>query len=226
MRVRIVTHVTSKILYIMANLVSFLVINATLNGGFYSYGLAWVNWSKLENQFMYDYIRDNALPRPGESLLPTFGMCDVLLSSLDNRHLTRNPIQVICEYKTHVLYHYVLMLLWFAIVFGIVISVIGCLQHMIYLLSLGCTNCSLDMGAKKLMEALALREKEYLHRIRRKKPDLFEQVVNKLMMMKLNKFVGRDVASDCPLETPTMCPGLRKRAVNQHMLNEDMNLLG
>lgn len=71
------------------------------------------------------------LPKPGNALLPTFGFCEVHESAKDIKTAVINEYRFVCEISQHVLYQYVLILLWFAMIFGIVVSVIGLLAKFI-----------------------------------------------------------------------------------------------
>ena len=42
-----------------------------------------------------------------------------------------NKHKFICEYSQHVLYHYVLIVLWFLLVFGTFVSVAGLVLHLL-----------------------------------------------------------------------------------------------
>jgi len=56
MRGRIVGNFVVKILYIIANVAAFLIVDGILNGDYRTYGLTWMSWSKLPNSMAYDYM--------------------------------------------------------------------------------------------------------------------------------------------------------------------------
>ena len=70
-------------------------------------------------------------PKPGNALLPTFGFCEVHESAKDIKTAVINEYRFVCEISQHVLYQYVLILLWFAMIFGIVVSIIGLLAKFV-----------------------------------------------------------------------------------------------
>ena len=63
----------------------------------------------------------------GNLLLPPFGYCEVFESAKDIKLKVGNQHKFICEISQHVLYQYCLIVLWFALIVGVLISVIGIL---------------------------------------------------------------------------------------------------
>lgn len=63
--VRPCLNIVVKILYICANFISFLALDNVLNGEFMRYGKRWIDWSKLENTIMHDYMGSRDFPKPG-----------------------------------------------------------------------------------------------------------------------------------------------------------------
>jgi len=208
MRIRIVIHVLVKILYIIANVASFMIINNTFYGEFSSYGKRWLDWSNMGDD-QFDYTKSRAMSKPGERMLPTFGLCDVLEGARDERHMINNEHRVVCEYSTNVLYHYVLILLWFLLIIGTVISVIGLIFHIVSLVLIKFG----DFANKKWMQkdlGLSLREKQYLDIIRKKAPILHQKVIDELMQERLGTKDGE--TPDATSEKAPMYPeGLRQR---------------
>ena len=74
-------------------------------------------------------LRDVA--KPGNVLMPAMGYCDVTEASRDVRNTRVNFHKVLCEISPHVLYQYVLLVFWFMIMIGIVVSVIGVLATLL-----------------------------------------------------------------------------------------------
>jgi len=180
MRGRICSNICIKILYIVVNVGCFLFLDSILNGGFVSYGFAWTSWSKLDNAMAYDYMGQRHSPKPGNALLPTFGFCEVHESSKDIKTTVINKYKFVCEISQHILYHYVFILVWFAMVFGIVISIIGLIAKLVdHVITI---TCFLKGGspARRMYERLTLRECEYLEFIRRKDKPLYNRVIQKL----------------------------------------------
>ena len=69
-------------------------------------------------------------PKPGNVLLPTFALCDVNEISQDVRMVYFNQHRFVCELSQHVLYHYVFIITWFCMIFGIILSLVGLLMHL------------------------------------------------------------------------------------------------
>lgn len=80
--------------------------------------------------FVYSPGKRN-YPKPGNELLPTFGFCEVFETAKDVLNTKINRHKIVCELSQHILYQYVFIILWFAMVFGIVVSVIGLLVQII-----------------------------------------------------------------------------------------------
>lgn len=66
-----------------------------------------------------------SFPKPGNYLLPSFALCDVYEGAMDVKVTLTNDHTVICELSQHVIYQYILILIWWAMVFGICVSVLG-----------------------------------------------------------------------------------------------------
>ena len=175
MTLRVVFNILIKVLYIVANLVAFLGLDNLLNGEFVSYGSKWVSWAKLDNAVAYDYMGKYDQPKPGNVLLPPFGYCEMYESSKDIKHSTANKHKLICELSQNILYQYSLVIVWFAIVFGIVISVIGLILLLVSY-AVNMFGAKDNYGGKKI-RSLTLREREYLEFIQKKNPILYREVL-------------------------------------------------
>lgn len=177
MRMRILGNIIVKILYIVCNVVTFLALDGILNGNFVSYGSMWINWAKLDNQMAYDYMGMRLSPKPGNALLPTFGFCEIHESAKDIKTQYINKFKFICEISQFVLYQYVFIVIWFAMVGGIVFSIIGLLTKLIDHLTV--ITCFLKGGthARRMYSTLTLREYEYLEYMRRMNIPLYNEVV-------------------------------------------------
>jgi len=77
MRVRFVANFIIKVLYVVCNVTAFYILNAVLDSRFTTYGTAWIAWSRLNITHRYDFDM-RALPTPGNQMLPSFGMCDLV----------------------------------------------------------------------------------------------------------------------------------------------------
>ena len=70
-------------------------------------------------------------PKPGNVLLPSFAFCEVQESARDIKIQVINKYKVVCELSQHILYQYVFFIVWFAMVFGIVVSILGLFAKLI-----------------------------------------------------------------------------------------------
>ncbi|XP_066911136.1 uncharacterized protein [Clytia hemisphaerica] len=121
----VICNIIIKILYIAVNVGVFLCLDYILNNKFRYYGNDWLEWGKLDNPVQHDYTsRLRNFPTPGNQLLPSFGYCEVANSAKDIKESTGNYHKVVCEISQHVLYQYTLLVLWVAILCGIIISVL------------------------------------------------------------------------------------------------------
>lgn len=66
LRIRVICNIGIKILYLSANLITFLVLNSLLNHEYISYGSKWVSWTRLDNSKAFDYLGMRDLPKPGK----------------------------------------------------------------------------------------------------------------------------------------------------------------
>ena len=188
MRIRIIANIAIKICYLVVNIIAFIVTNELLNGDFKSYGQKWVDWSKLRNEESYDYTQSRQMIKPGEVLLPTFGICDVLDLGKDVKHTILNRHRLVCEIPQNVLYQYVLMLLWFLYIFGMLVSSIGLVMKIVdHIIT---ADCFLSQGsqAKKVYQSLTLREREYLEYIRKKNMTIYGNLIRKLKEERLDSY--------------------------------------
>jgi len=164
----------SKILYIIANVLVFVLTDRVLNGGFQSYGIAYSKWASLNNTMAYDYMGRRGSPKPANVLLPSFLLCDVHEGAADIKHKVINQHTLICELSQHIVYQYIFLLLWWGMVFGIVVSVLGLFLLFIdYAFTMIGIRKSLDMPGSS---GLCIRECEYLDYIRKKDLTLFGNV--------------------------------------------------
>jgi hypothetical protein len=187
MRYRVVMNIFVRILYLLANLIAFLGTNTLLNGDYIGYGKSMMNWASLRNYEAHDHsLKVRVTAKPGNILLPTMGYCDVQEASRDVRNTRINYHKLLCEISPHVLYQYVLLVFWFLLVVGIILSVFGIFSaicgHLI--------NFFFFMNAKDhsraLYKRLTVREIDYLEYIRRKNLTLYSGVLEKLRDSRLN----------------------------------------
>ena len=79
MRVKVIINYIIKIGYILSNLSSFFLVNEIFNGRFVDYGFSWSIWNSMGNEIAYDYMGITQRPRPGNIVMPTFGICEVII---------------------------------------------------------------------------------------------------------------------------------------------------
>ena len=169
-------NVVVKALYVGSNLISLLLLDNVLNGEYIEYGIRWFEWSKLPHAIMYDYMGMRDFPKPGNRLLPPFGYCEFYESARDIKQTKSNKIKLVCEISQHVLFQYCLLLLWCAIVAGIVISLLGLVHQTGTYLSYLAT-----VKTRRYRRAgVTLRQAEYLTYIRSRDRDMYGEIVQKL----------------------------------------------
>ena len=65
------------------------------------------------------------MKKPVYSFLPPFGYCEFEENFRDIRDTYISKHKVICEVSSHIYYQYIFLFTWYAMVFGIVISVVS-----------------------------------------------------------------------------------------------------
>lgn len=190
MRMRLIGNIFVKLCYVLSNIVVFITTDAVINGDFRGYGSKYVKWGQQGNEKSYDYTSRLTRFRAGDTLLPTFGICEVLELAKDVKHHLYNEHRFVCEISQNVLYQYVLIVLWFLFILGIAISCIGLIMQLASHLVI---TCFLTQGsqARKVYEVLTLRECEYLEFMRRKDLAVYGKVIRKLKEERLDKY-GND----------------------------------
>jgi len=180
MRLRLIGNVVVKVLYIVVNVVAFVATDSLLLGGFQDYGNAWLSWANLSNFLAYDYTsgRKTQGPKPGNTLLPSYGLCEVHESSQDIKQIHKNKYKFVCEISQHVLYQYAFIIIWFAMVAGIIIAIVGLIIHLVdHIITALCFLRGSGEGGRKMYKKLCLRECQYLEYIRRKNMPLYGNVL-------------------------------------------------
>lgn len=177
LRMRVIVNIFIKILYLVVNVFALLATDRILDGNFLAFGAKWVEWSKLPSNIAHDHsMRDRHTVKPANLLLPAMGFCDIHEATRDQRNTHINQHKFICEISPHVLYQYVLMILWFLIIIGLLISILG-LLHMLFniVCSVACFQ-TYDGRSRKLFKQITLREIDYLEYIRRKNLPMYGEV--------------------------------------------------
>lgn len=173
---RVILNVLVKVLYMIANVFVLTFTNGLLNDQFTSFGSNWLSWNRQDNEAKHSYMGLRGV-HAGQRLLPVFGMCDVLELGKDIKHRLFNEYSLVCEISQHVLYHYVLFAIWFLIVIGLVLSVVGIIQHVVSHLLRTKLFSTEEETTQKVYSALTIRESEYLNFIRRKNQIVFGSLV-------------------------------------------------
>ena len=103
-------------------------------------------------------------------------MCDDECEAIDNKYKT------ICEISPHVLYQYVLLVLWFVFIIGISASLIGVLCEFVNCVMMNVRsiwrNDSKKMDMYDGCPHLTLRELRYMDVIRRKNDLMYKEVLS------------------------------------------------
>jgi len=177
---RVVLNIGVKLVYLFVNVFAFLATDSVLNGEFRGFGNSWVNWSKLTNSEAHNYLGIREFLKPGEVLLPTFGFCDVLELGQDVKYGLTNDYHLMCEISQHVLYHYVLIAIWFAMIFGIVASVVGFIELLIRMALRSFFFAKEEEAAMKVFKHLPIRQQEYLDFVRKKNVPVYGKLIRVL----------------------------------------------
>jgi len=181
MRVRVLGDIIVKILYVIVSVVALVVTDGVLNGRFLSYGISWTDWAKLKNSMAYDYMGRREFPKPGNALLPSFGFCEVHEAAQDIKHVVTNTHKFVCEMSQHILYQYAFIIIWFAMVFAIVVAVVGLLALLVdYFMTATCFLKGGGDTSRNMYNRLTLRECQYLEFIRKKNLALYGEVIQQL----------------------------------------------
>ncbi|XP_066935891.1 innexin inx2-like [Clytia hemisphaerica] len=181
LRMRIFLNVIVKCAYVIANLFGFFFTDYLLNGNYRNYGFDYMDWARDstdENHIGLRYRR--RIEKPGNKLLPSMGMCDVEESATNLGATAHNSHSFVCEMSTHVLYQYVLLVMWFLFVVSISISIIGCLSQVLgYFLHFMFGQFG-STPKKTILRVITLREAEYLKFIKSKNMVMYGEVLRKL----------------------------------------------
>lgn len=176
---RILANILVKILYVVVNVIGFLVIDSAMNGEFIGYGSSWVHWLGLPSNEMHEYTVQNQV-KAGNTLLPGFALCQVRSEAQDIKVQYTNVHTYICELSQHVLYQYMLIILWFMHVIGIIVAVIGLLKHMFKVIWNDCIPSFEGDDIANLYATLSIRERELMDYIRLKNIPMFGEMLKRI----------------------------------------------
>ena len=180
-------NIAIKLLYIVANVLAFEACDSILHGNFRRYGSEFIKWASLENFERNDHnLKVRVTPKPANVLLPPMGFCDIHEASRDVRSTHVNTHRFICEISPHVMYQYVMLLFWFFLITGMVVSVLGFLQHaLVHLASYIQMNRHDHTG--KLYRVLTLREIDYLDILKNKSTPQYVKILAKIREERMNE---------------------------------------
>lgn len=107
------------------------------------------------------------------------GICQLEESAKHEIQGSKNSHTVLCELSTHILYQYVLLVLWFFFCCGIAISILGLI---LMLLQQVVRLWSFVRGTAKsvIYRTITMREIEYLEYIKKKDLVMYGEVLRKL----------------------------------------------
>ena len=181
MRYRIVTLLLIKILYLLVNVLVMMACDEVLAKNFLHYGSNYLSWSELNNAEAHDHnLRLREVPKPANVLLPPLGLCEIHEATRDVRSTHVNSHKFICEISPHVLYQYVMLILWFSLAFGIVLSSIGVLTNVFgHLMNFACFMSAGD-PARRMYRVITLREIDYLEYVRRNNMPAYVELLRKI----------------------------------------------
>ena len=179
LRLKVFATMGIKFLYVIVSVCGFLFTDHLLNNRYIGHGVNWLKWSQLNNSHAYDHSSVRGYPKPGNFLLPSMGFCDITEGSNDVRKTTYNDYRILCEISTHIIYQYVLFVLWFLFVTSITLSFTGLLHYTwrsIYA-ALFDQMCKSFSRRQPYLYRFTVREIEYLEFIRVKHIALYKDIM-------------------------------------------------
>lgn len=181
LRCKVLGTIVIKFLYLIVSVCTFLLTDKLLDNKYVGYGPNWLKWSQLPNTLAFDFSADRGFPKPGEYLLPSMGFCDIVEGVSHMTKTTFNEHRIICEISTHIIYQYVLFVLWFLFVTSITLSSLGLLHYTLRSVyhALCRNTCTCLTQGKKIFYRFTVRETEYIELIRVKKLSLYVDLISK-----------------------------------------------
>jgi len=181
LRTRVILIVLVKLLYVVANILTFLIIDSSFNGWFAAYGSEYATWAGLSNEVAHQYFGGDPTVKAGHKLLPGFGICEVQESAQDLKNLVTNKHKVVCEMSQHVLYQYTLVVLWYVLIVGILVSILGFVYHIFdHFFNWLCFRRRGD-DVTAVYKKISVRERQYLEYVRRKNLASYGDLVRAIM---------------------------------------------
>ena len=84
MKARVLGNLFIKLMYIASNVGSYLAIDNILYGKYRNFGWVWGAWMSLDTSKINGYLDMVEPPKPANTLLPTFGICEVRILCFKN----------------------------------------------------------------------------------------------------------------------------------------------
>ncbi|XP_066914751.1 innexin inx3-like [Clytia hemisphaerica] len=208
---RTLLNLLVKILYIIVNVLGIVTIDSAINGEYVSFGTSWTKWLRLTPDQRHDYTVPRN-PKAGHSLLPAFGLCEVVTAANDLKNTIYNKHTFVCELSQHVLYQYILIILWYIIVAGIIISIIGFLMHIFSDFTAAFCIGFQGRDISTLYRALNTRERQLLDFVRKKNMPVFGELLDKL-------YIAKNIKPDPLSEDPDQRAAMSRK--EQMMADQD-----
>lgn len=200
LQIKNVSNLGIKSAYVFVNVIAFIATNNLLNGDYYSYGLDWFDWSRLNNTQAFAYYESRQKPKPGNHLLPPMGFCEIFEGSKDIRTTFVNENKFICEISPNVLYQYVLVVLWYLFIISIIVSIIGLLLYILFHIQNYIRCFQICRSPKNEFDIVArdltLRELEYLRFMRKKNLNAYGDVIRMLHQQRMKDSYNYELRDD------------------------------
>lgn len=183
-RTTVLANIAIKLVYVLVNVFALFATDRIFDGNYLMFGTRWAEWASLPSHLAEAHMKERLQVKPANVLLPAMGFCDIHEATRDQRNTHINQHKYICEISPHVLYQYVLMILWFLIIIGLIVSVVGVIVMVVYrIMSIACCQKG-DHRSKILFQKLTLREIDYLEYIRRKNLPMYAEVCKQVVERK------------------------------------------
>ena len=130
--IKISLYILNKLIYILVNIVVFLITNRFLYNNFLSYGIDMLNFNTSDEERFQ--LKTQTRVQPAYRLLPPHGMCELSEMSINYRETRENKHLLVCEFSPNILYTFVLFISWYIMVIGIIISIIGFVTYIVKLI--------------------------------------------------------------------------------------------
>ncbi|XP_065670465.1 uncharacterized protein LOC124818066 isoform X2 [Hydra vulgaris] len=202
LRFKTILSIIVKLLYVIVNLFGFLLTNLLLNNKYLTYGVDWIIWVQNKQKLGFHEIGQHNISNPGDVLLPVLALCEIPAASNNNRYQYVNNHKFICEISPNVLYQYVMVVLWFMFILGVLVSCAGFFLNIFeyfYIYFNIFLNRSVFLKNQvddKFFYNLTLRENEYLKNILNSDKTIYKEVLSflkqsRVLQMSLKKKLAK-----------------------------------